>query len=74
MMKIIIRNEGHKLKFHCPLSMIKLFLPLLKKKYDIDIKPLKKSYLKILRQYVKENGHFKIIEINSDDSYVEIYI
>ena len=73
-MKIIIRNEGHKFKFHCPLSMIKLFLPLLKKKYGIDIKPLTKSYLKILRQYANENGHFTFVEITTEDASVNIIL
>lgn len=66
-MKIqIIRDANTKLSFSLPTSLIKrriVWKRVLKNSF-VDIKKIKKIYPKI-KKYIKENGHFSLVEVQS---------
>ena len=74
-MKIKVLNEGKKIYLFLPLFFIKFkiirnSIPEEYKEYR-DILPV---IYKELRKYVKENGHFTFVEVESNDTYVKIVI
>ena len=71
-MKIIIkRNSKKKLTFHVPLVLMKSksFLLMIAKKanenHKKNIKLITTSY-KDVKKYIKSNGHFTLLEVDSD--------
>ena len=79
-MKIRIINKKDKIniKLTLPNSMLKTKLvtnAITKNSSDdIDKKTISKLY-KILREFIKENGHFTLVEVESKDgTYVKIIV
>ena len=73
-MKIIIDSPDAKLKFSLPLSASKIILPFIKNEELKLWKPIILKSLKLLRKHVKLNGHFTLVEVTSEDTYVKIII
>ena len=82
-MKITLKHEKHQFSFHLPLIFIKtkMFMNLLNQdgKIDVSFKDGEigisfKEYYHILKDYVKKNGHFNLVEIESDNSKIIIRI
>lgn len=85
-MKIYIKSaDGHGIKFWFPTSLLKskfvlnyiIKLNSNKKDINIDIEPLMKSLpiiCKNLKKYIKEQGHFTLLEVNSGEAQVLIKI
>ena len=75
-MKIEFKGEGRKHKISLPTKLIcsKLVLKHLKidsKAKDKLLKIRKKTY-KTFKKYIKENGHFYLVEMESNGSYLRI--
>lgn len=79
-MKIYIKsNDGHNIKLWLPTSLLKskFILNNIKKYGGTDIEPLMKSLpiiFKNLKKYIKEQGHFTLLEVSSGDNQVLIKI
>ena len=71
-MKIIIkRNSKKKLTFHVPLVLMKFksfLLMIAKKANENDKKNIKliTTLYKDVKKYIKSNGHFTLLEVDSD--------
>ena len=85
-MKIHIKpNDGHGIKLWFPTSFLKskfilnyiIKLNNINENCRIDIEPLIKSLpiiYKTLKKYIKEHGHFTLVDVSSEDSQVIIKI
>ena len=81
-MKIRIKDGSHKLSFRLPTSFLKWKIVQKKfiKEAEMDEQTKEKIInawpvlLKTIKQYKKEHGQFKIIEIESEESVVTIEI
>lgn len=76
--KVISPEEKVKINISIPTILIKSKLVLNNiNKYagvDIDVDIFRKMY-KSLRTYIKENGHFNLVEVNSKDgNYIKIRV
>ena len=76
--KVISKEEKVKINIVLPTSLIKSKIILNKiKKYsgvDLDINTFKNMY-KVLKDYIKENGHFNLVEvITNDGEYIKIRV
>ncbi|MBE6143604.1 MAG: hypothetical protein E7177_06460 [Erysipelotrichaceae bacterium] len=76
--KVISKEEKVKINLVLPTSLIKSKIILNKiKKYsgvDLDINTFKNMY-KVLKDYIKENGHFNLVEvITNDGEYIKIRV
>ena len=72
-MKIYIKsNDGHNIKLWLPTSLLKskFILNNIKKSGGTDIEPLMKLIpiiYKTLKKYIKEHGHFTLVDVRSSD-------
>ena len=73
-MKITIKQNEWKINLYFPMFFIKYgaFNKLINKNEEIQFSF--KEYYPILRKYVKKNGHFDLVEIESNDSKITIRI
>ena len=76
--KVISKEEKVRINLVLPTSLIKSKIILNKiKKYsgvDLDINTFKNMY-KVLKDYIKENGHFNLVEVISNDGeYIKIRV
>ena len=76
--KVISKEEKVKINLVLPTSLIKSKIILNKiKEYsgvDLDINTFKNMY-KVLKDYIKENGHFNLVEvITNDGEYIKIRV
>lgn len=76
--KVISKEEKVRINLVLPTSLIKSKIILNKiKKYsgvDLDINTFKNMY-KVLKDYIKENGHFNLVEvITNDGEYIKIRV
>jgi hypothetical protein len=73
-MKITVKQNKVKFSLYFPLFFLKsaAFNNLItkNKKFQISFNP----YYRILKKYVKENGHFDIIEIESKEEKITIRV
>lgn len=74
-MKIIVKQNKVKFSLYFPLFFLKsaAFNNLITKNKKIQIS-FNPYYYRILKKYVKENGHFDIIEIESKEEKITIRI
>lgn len=76
--KVISPEDKVKINLIIPTSLIKskILLNEIKKHsgVDLDVTVFKKMY-KSLKEYIKENGHFNLVEVNSKDGeYIKIRV
>ena len=76
--KVISKEEKVKINLVLPTSLIKSKIILNKiNKYsrvDLDMNTFKNMY-KVLKDYIKENGHFNLVEvITNDGEYIKIRV
>ena len=76
--KVISKEEKVKINLVLPTSLIKSKIILNKiknySKVDLDLNIFKNMY-KVLKDYIKENGHFNLVEvITNDGEYIKIRV
>ena len=73
-MKITVKQNKVKFNLYFPLFFLKsaAFTNLITKNEEIQISF--KPYYRVLKKYVKENGHFDIIEIESKEAKITIRV
>ena len=72
-MKIIIKRDNYReIKFSVPYFGARIALLFIKDEGIEQYRPYLKVIIKKLKRYVKENGHFTLVEIESDDSNIKI--
>lgn len=73
-MKITVKQNKVKFNLYFPLFFLKsaAFTNLITKNEEIQISF--KPYYRILKKYIKENGHFDIIEIESKEAKITIRV
>ena len=73
-MKITVKQNKVKFSLYFPLFFLKSaeFTNLITKNEEIQISF--KPYYRILKKYIKENGHFDIIEIESKEAKITIRV
>lgn len=73
-MKITVKQNKVKFSLYFPLFFLKsaAFTNLITKNEEIQISF--KPYYRILKKYIKENGHFDIIEIESKEAKITIRV
>lgn len=76
-MKLRIKSENKNIRLYLPNSFLKskfILKKLLKEKYNDSLHITIKDCYKTLKQYVKQNGHFELVNIvTSDGDIVYIY-
>lgn len=73
-MRILITAGDKKIKLIFPLFIAKWALPFVNYEEINLLKPLIKKSYKVLKKYIKENGHFVLLEVESSDSSVKIEV
>ena len=74
-MQVKIKSKNYKeFKIYLPLFMLKVLL-FLARSDEIDrFLPLIKIVLKDVKRYVRENGHFELVEIETEGNKVKIIV
>ena len=72
-MKVVLKNEKHRIVLYFPLWIIKtkVFKKILN---DNNISLNNKLLYKVLKKYIRINGHFTLLGIHSDTKNVKIII
>ena len=73
-MKICIRRNNRKIKIYCPLFMARIVLPFVKIDGINEFRPCIKMIIKNIKQYIKENGHFELVNIESQGINIKIIV
>ena len=73
-MKIIIKTTPHKFSFYLPNGFIKSTILLKSLDLDGEAKKLIKSCYPHIKKFIKANGHFNLVEIDSKDAKVIIRV
>lgn len=74
-MQVKIKSKNYKeLKIYLPLFMLKVLLFLVRSDEIDRFLPLIKIVLKDIKRYVRENGHFELIKIESEGNIVKIIV
>ena len=74
-MKVQIKSKNHKeFNIYLPLFMLKVLLSLVRSDEIDRFSPLIRLVLKDVKRYVRENGHFEFMEIESEGNRVKIIV
>ena len=74
-MKISIKEKNHReINISVPFFVVNIILPLVKVDEIKQYRPYFKRILKSLKKYVKKNGHFVLVDIESHNSKVKIIV
>lgn len=77
-MKIILRNDELKfpIKLFLPLGSLRFIYNLLMKYSPGNFERVKldRKFIKAIKKYIHENGHFVLVDVKSEDSSVIIKV
>ena len=73
-MKICIRRNNRKIKIYCPLFMARIVLLFVKFDGINEFRPYFKIVLKNIKRYIRENGHFDLVNIESQGINIKIIV
>ena len=74
-MQIYIKNKNNReFKIYFPLFGIKIILPFVKLDGINGFRPCFKIIFKNLKRYIRENGHFELVDIESHGFNVKIIV
>ena len=73
-MKIIIKNNPHKFSFYLPNGFMRSTILLKSLDLDRETRKLIKSCYPHIKKFIKTNGHFNLVEVDSNDAKVIIRV
>lgn len=75
-MKLIVRTNKLRLIIPAPRFLLKTRFAYNRIKENLNIEDYNeyKNLIKLLNQYIKVNGHFTLLEVDSKEAYVKITI
>ena len=73
-MQIYIKSTNREFKIYCPLFVAKLVLPFVKIDGIDEFRPCFKIIIKNIKRYIRENGHFELVDIESQRFNVKIIV
>ena len=74
-MQVYIKSEKNReFRLHFPIFMLKVILTFVKNDEMDCFLPIIKFVLKDIKRYVRKNGHFELIDIESKGNKVKIVV